>query len=89
MVLNFPNESRSFDAAKNRVRFWGYDRAMEISFFIEADALQMLSASKPADEAGYLKTFDAALEVIHTAADNVYRRGPKGSYSFVLSAADF
>ncbi|MEJ2396510.1 MAG: DUF1488 family protein [Candidatus Thiodiazotropha sp.] len=39
MALNFPNPSRSFDASKNRVTFWGYDSVIEISFSVEGDAL--------------------------------------------------
>ena len=31
MTLDFPNESRSYDAKRNLVRFWGYDSALEIS----------------------------------------------------------
>ena len=33
MTLNFPNLSRSYEARQNRVRFWGYDSAREITFF--------------------------------------------------------
>jgi len=29
MALNFPNFSRSYDAAGNRIRFWGHDGAIE------------------------------------------------------------
>ena len=36
-TVNFPNPSRSFDATSNNVRFWGYDRSIEISFLIETD----------------------------------------------------
>lgn len=39
MKLTFPNPSRSFDESGKRVRFWGYDRAIEVSFFVEAEAL--------------------------------------------------
>jgi hypothetical protein len=35
MALNFPNFSRSYDAAANRIRFWGHDGAVEIPFFLE------------------------------------------------------
>ena len=28
MTLNFPNGSRSYDAKKSLVRFWGYERAV-------------------------------------------------------------
>ena len=29
MRLSFPNPSRSFDASKSRVCFWGYDRTID------------------------------------------------------------
>jgi hypothetical protein len=34
MVLNFPNTNRAFDATPRAVRFWGYDSAMEVAFFV-------------------------------------------------------
>ena len=33
MSLNFPNPSRSYEPDHARVRFWGHDDAMEVSFF--------------------------------------------------------
>ncbi len=72
LSLNFPNLSRSFDATRNTVRFWGYDRAMEISFIVEAGALQALRPEMSRTEAGILKAFDAARERVHEVADKVY-----------------
>jgi hypothetical protein len=89
MKLNFPNQSRSFDVKKNRVRFWGYDSAIEISFFVEAGALQKLSPETGGAEVGCLEAFDATRERIHEVADEAYVRGHKGSYAFVLAAEDF
>jgi hypothetical protein len=92
MALNFPNESRSYDPARKRVRFWGYDGAIEVSFFVEADALEKLgsSSAEPSGiEAGFLKVFDAARETIHKVADKVYGRSPKGSFVHSLVKADF
>ena len=90
MTLSFPNSSRSFDEVKNRVRFWGYDRSIEISFFVEGDVLKAFSPQTGSAEAGFLKAFDAARQRIHEVAEKVYARGRKnGSYSFVLVAADF
>ena len=43
MTLNFPNGSRSYDAKRNLIRFWGYDSALEISFFLEVSALCKLN----------------------------------------------
>jgi len=76
MKLSYPNPSRSFDASSRRVCFWGYDSAIEISFFVEA-------------ESGFLQAFDAALNRIHEVADKVYARGGKRSYACILAAEDF
>ena len=89
MKLSFPNPSRSFDATRNRVRFWGYDSAMEVSFFVGADALKKLCPEMSSAEAGFLKAFDAARKRIHEVAEEVYARGRKGSYAYILAAADF
>lgn len=89
-MLNFPNPNRSFDATRNRVRFWGYDRALEISFFVEADALQKLSPEMITAESGFLTAFDASRKQIYEAADYVYvHGGRKGSYAYSLTAKDF
>lgn len=90
MTLSFPNHSRSFDGTKNRVRFWGYDTAIEISFFVESAALRMLVPDMSDGEADTLKAFDVARKQIHEAANNVYaHRGRKGSYSYILGPGDF
>jgi Protein of unknown function (DUF1488) len=86
MALNFPNQSRSFDARGNVVRFWGYDSALEIPFFVEVGALCKLDPQWPNVEAAYLAKFDAALDRIREAARKVYKRGRKASY--VLAATD-
>ena len=41
MAIMFPNASRSYDATRHAVRFWGYDSAMEWSFFVTVDADDM------------------------------------------------
>jgi hypothetical protein len=89
MRLSFPNPCRSFDACRNRVCFWGYDRTIEISFFVEADALKRLSPEMSNAETGFLAAFDAALSRIHEIADKVYVRGDKGSNAYSLVAEDF
>ena len=89
MTLSFPNQARSFDATKNRVRFWGYDSAIEISFFVDAAALQKFSPEMNDAEAGVLMVFDAARDRIHEVADKVYVCGRKGSYAYTLAADDF
>ena len=89
MKLSYPNPSRSFDASSRRVCFWGYDSTIEISFFVEADALKRLCPDMSDAESGFLQAFDAALNRIHKVADKVYARGEKGSYACILAAEDF
>ena len=87
MTLNFPNESRSYDSTRNLIRFWGYDSALEISFFVEVSALDKLDPVARSVEAEFLEAFDAARDRIHETARKVYARSRKDAY--VLAAADF
>ena len=87
MALNFPNRSRSYDATRRAVRFWGYDRAMESSFFVTEEALKRIQPAMRIDEAGLLRVFDSNRELIYATAAKVYARGHKGSYDLV--SADF
>ena len=77
MSLNFPNGSQSYDAKRNLIRFWGYDGALEISFFVEVSALYKLIPQTRDVEAGYLEAFDAARDRIHETARKVYSRARK------------
>ncbi len=54
MSLNFPNPSRSFDPDWRRIRFWGHDSAMEVRFFLEADAIFVLYPETKDTETGIL-----------------------------------
>ena len=91
MRLNFPNTSRDFDSDKCRVRFWGYDQTIEVSFYVECGALKQLCPEMDNVEQGFLASFDKMLNRIHKVADKVYLNsgGGKGSYAYVLSADDF
>jgi Protein of unknown function (DUF1488) len=89
MTLSFPNPSRSFDANKNRVSFWGYDSVIEITFFVEAGTLKRLCPEMSGAEAGFLQAFDNSVNRIHEVADKVYGRGGKGTYAYILAAKDF
>lgn len=83
MGLSFPNASRSYDATRRAVRFWGYDSAMEASFFVTEEALKRVQPDMRFDEAGLLGAFDANRDLICTAAAKVFARGRKGSYDLV------
>jgi hypothetical protein len=87
MTLSFPNQSRSYDATRHAVRFWGHDSAMEASFFVNADALKRIKPDMAFDEVGLLGAFDLNRKLIYATATKVYDRQRRGSYE--LMAADF
>ena len=86
-MIEFPNHSRSYDRTRRAVRFWGYDSAIEVSFFINEDALTILQPDANLDEDGFLNAFDTNRDVICAVAAQKYVRNSKGSYELV--AADF
>lgn len=85
MTLNFPNLSRSFDATRIGVRFWGYDRSMETAFLVTADALRRISPGIQSDAAALLRVFDNNRERIHAIASRVYKRDGRGSYALIAA----
>lgn len=91
MKLHFPNPCRSYDPDSCRILFWGYDKTMEVSFFLDVDALKQLYPKMTNAEQEFLKAFDTARDRIHEVADKVYCRsgGGKGTYAYVLEAKDF
>lgn len=86
MTINFPNRSRSYDATRRAVRFWGYDRSMEASFFLMADALKRIQPNLEFDADELLSAFDTHRDRIYAIAAKVYARGHRGSYD--LNVAD-
>jgi hypothetical protein len=86
MPLSFPNQSRSYDARQRCVRFWAYDESLEIPFFVGADALRRVDPKATLDESGLLDAFDRHRSRIFEAADRIYSRRRRGSYT--LAAAD-
>ncbi|RWQ22018.1 DUF1488 domain-containing protein [Mesorhizobium sp.] len=87
MSLTFPNPSRSYDEAGQRIRFVGHDGMFQISFSVAADAMAKMRPGTAADEAGYLQTFDTESSAIREVASKAYDRTRKSIY--VLTAADF
>jgi hypothetical protein len=86
MTINFPNRSRSYDATRQAVRFWGYDQSMESSFFVTADALSKLQPDMKTNAVDLLRAFDTNRDRIYAIAAKVYGRGRRGTYD--LNAAD-
>jgi Protein of unknown function (DUF1488) len=87
MSLSFPNRSRSYDATRRAVRFWGYDSVIECAFLVTEEALKRIRPGAPTDEEGLLSVFDTNVDIIHAAAAKVYARGREGYYALI--AADF
>jgi hypothetical protein len=87
MALHFPNASRSHDARRRCVSFWGHDASFEIAFHLADDAIGKISASALADEAALLSAFDANRARIETVAAGAYSRGRRNYVE--LSASDF
>ena len=75
------------DATRDAVRFWGYDSAIECSFFVTRGALKRIEPSLSRDELHLLAAFDTNRELICRAATKVYSRGRRGSYE--LDASHF
>lgn len=88
MALNFPNASRSYDATRDAVHFWGHDQSMETSFYISAEALQRLMPGATHDEGALLAAFDRNCPRIREAAAKIYGSGRKGG-SYDLHASHF
>jgi hypothetical protein len=86
-MIDFPNHSRSYDHTRRAVRFWGYDSAIEASFYVSEEALTRMQPGIPLDESACLSAFDANRDKICAAAARVYVRGSRGSYD--LGAANF
>jgi len=86
-AVTFPNLSRSYDATRQAIRFWGYDRSMENSFFVTWDALKHIQPNLRLDEAGLLRAFDSNRKLIYEIAAKVYARGRQSAYNLVV--ADF
>lgn len=86
-VIDFPNPSRSYDAGRRGVRFWGYDSVLEVVFRIDYGALARISADVQQDAVAILARFDRHRERILRVAAAVYRRHPSATCELV--AADF
>ncbi len=86
MTIEFPNQSRSYDANHHQIRFWGHDASREVAFLVEAEALHQADAGQTADEEALLQAFDANRERIESAARRAYSR--RGTGFYVLGASD-
>lgn len=70
MSLTFPNRSRSFDEARQAVRFSGYDGMFEVPFAVNASALPLGGVA--ISEEACLSAFDCARDTILDGACRIY-----------------
>lgn len=88
MALTFPNNSRSYDEAKHRIRFLGYDGMFEVKFFVEVDAVSKAMAREVVGERALLEAFDSVRGDILDVAQQAYSHG-RGKTMYVLTPTDF
>ncbi len=81
VVLNFPNPSRIYDAARHGVCFWGYDKAREIAFMVDNAMLTKLNPELGSDEPALLAAFDRNRDQILGLAKTLYNGGPQNKYT--------
>src|SRR4051794_33694527 len=74
MDLHFANPSRSYDPTRHAVLFWGYDRSMEVSFFVAEDALLRLRPFTASKNSDFLDAFEAHRDRICKIAAKVSAR---------------
>mgnify|MGYP000031640433 CR=1 FL=1 len=87
MSLQFPNTSRSYNASRRCVTFWGYDSTFEISFHVDADVLQRFNPRAGQDEEASLQVFDVNRSRIERVASGIYARRKQNFNR--LSTSDF
>jgi hypothetical protein len=73
------------DATRCAVHFWGYDSAMERSFFITQDALKRIQLDMQFEEATILSAFDTNRTLIYAIATKIHSRGTKGLYDIIAA----
>lgn len=89
MKLLFPNPSRSYDESQHRIRFWGYDSAIEVTFYIDTAALKLICPNMENVETDFLHAFDSKIVKIHDVAEKMYSARKSRTFDIILSANDF
>lgn len=81
VALQFPNPSRSYDASRHCVCFWGYDNSREITFLVDDAILRNLQPGVGSDERSILGAFDQGRDKILDIAKKLYVGGAQNRYS--------
>ncbi|MGB7183731.1 MAG: DUF1488 family protein [Burkholderiaceae bacterium] len=88
MAINFVNPSRVYEASDHGVRFWGYDREIEISFLVDEAALSKIEPKTEKNRAGYILTFDDNRNRIQEVANTTYSARRKSSRPYLINLKD-
>lgn len=72
MTLSFPNNARSYDETRKRVRFLGHDGMFEVRVFVAGEVLGGGIVGRTGNEVDYLASFDALKPRIIKAAQAAY-----------------
>jgi len=86
MSLEFLNDVRSYDAARQSISFWGHDLAFEVTFRVDFTVLKGFAGLDTLTEPVALRSFDKNIDRVREAAKKLYKRTPKRYLE--LSAAD-
>ena len=81
VTLNFPNPSRSYDASRHCVCFWGYDNSRELTFVVDDAMLAKLNSDMDSGEPALLAAFDRNRDRILGLARDLYKGGPQNRYT--------
>jgi len=73
MTLSFPNQARSYDEERRRIRFLGHDGMFEVRFFVPAEILAGGLSQRTASASDYLAAFDKLRPRIQDAAEKAYK----------------
>jgi hypothetical protein len=83
VALQFPNPSRSYDAGRHCVSFWGYDNSREITFVVDDAMLKNLQPGVGNDERSIFGAFDVCREKLLEIARKLYVGGLQNRYSIL------
>jgi len=81
LTLNFPNPSRTYDASRHCVCFWGYDNSREITFLVDDAMLAKMDFDMGSGEPALLAAFDRNRDRILGLAKDLYKGGPQIRYT--------
>jgi hypothetical protein len=79
-TLTFPNPDRSYDAAMDRISFFGNDGTAEVTFFLKAQALLRLYPRTGGSGPALLAAFDAGRVRINEVANKAFARDRRRFY---------